>query len=216
MPLLYIPLSCLFLWDNKLWPLFHFKRFIFSTEVEGTYKVLIFTLYTKTVIQKTFPHFSCSSLSCRQCQVCVKVSERRRAEVNRLCYILSIVRIQQQLNVSCADFILWWSIFSTVFMNILFYFYELVDTKGFCQDNLSSPVKTQFFTLFFLPFCFTEEIKWQLSGEKKVWYSVALVVEMNLRKKKNFFHLVSHFGKRVLLRTIKKKKKKIRKLGKKS
>lgn len=201
MPLLYIPLSCLFLWDNKLWPLFHFKRFIFSTEVEGTYKVLIFTLYTKTVIQKTFPHFSCSSLSCRQCQV----EHVEHAEVNRLCYILSIVRIQQQLNVSRADFILWWSIFSTVFMNILFYFYELVDTKGFCQDNLSSPVKTQFFTLFFLPFCFTEEIKWQLSGEKKVWYSVALVVEMNLRKKKNFFHLVSHFGKRVLLRTIKKK-----------
>lgn len=75
-------------------------------------------------------------------------------------------------------------------MNILFYFYELVDTKGFCQDNLSSPVKTQFFTLFFLPFSFTEEIKRQLSGEKKVWYSVALVVEMNLRKKnKKLFSL---------------------------
>lgn len=82
MPLLYIPLSCLFLWDNKLWPLFHFKRFIFSTEVEGTYKVLIFTLYTKTVIQKTFPHFSCSSLSCRQCQV----EHVEHAEVNRLLY----------------------------------------------------------------------------------------------------------------------------------
>lgn len=91
-----------------------------------------------------------------------------------------------------------------------FYFYELVDTKGFCQDNLSSPVKTQFFTLFFLPFRFTEEIKRQLSGEKKVWYSVDLVVEMNLRNKQNFFHLVSHFGKRVLLRTIKKKKKNLK------
>lgn len=205
MPLLYIPLSCLFLWDNKLWPLFHFKRFIFSTEVEGTYKVLIFTLYTKTVIQKTFPHFSCSSLSCRQCQVCVKVSERRRAEVNRLCYILSIVRIQQQLNVSCADFILWWSLFSTLFMNILFYFYELVDTKGFCQDNLSSPVKTQFFTLFFLPFCFTEEIKWQLSGEKKFGIVLLLWWKWTLGTNKTFFTWFHTLGKEFCWGQFKKK-----------
>lgn len=192
MPLLYIPLSCLFLWDNKLWPLFHFKRFIFSTEAEGTYKVLIFTLYTKTVIQKTFPHFSCSSLSCRQCQV----EHVEHTEVNRLLYSQ---HCSNSTTIKCfmCRLLISGDPFSLLCLWIyFFYFYELVDTKGFCQDNLSSPVKTQFFTLCFLPFRFTEEIKWQLSGEKKVWYSVALV-EMNLRKKKKktFFTWFHTLGK---------------------
>lgn len=92
-----------------------------------------------------------------------------------------------------------------------FYFYELVDTKGFCQDNLSSPVKTQFFTLCFLPFRFTEEIKRQLSGEKKVWYSVALVVEMNLRKKnKKLFSLGFTLWEKSFAEDNKKKNLKIR------
>lgn len=164
MPLLYIPLSCLFLWDNKLWPLFHFKRFIFSTEAEGTYKVLIFTLYTKTVIQKTFPHFSCSCHSCRQCQV----EHVEHTEVNRLLYSQ---HCSNSTTIKCfmCRLLISGDPFSLLCLWIYcFYFYELVDPKGFCQDNLSSPVKTQFFTLFFLPFSFTEEIKWQLSGEKSL------------------------------------------------
>lgn len=148
MPLLYIPLSCLFLWDNKLWPLFHFKRFIFSTEVEGTYKVLIFTLYTKTVIQKTFPHFSCSSLSCRQCQV----EHVEHTEVNTLCYILSIVRIQQQLNVSRADFILWWSLFLyCVYEYTFFTFMNWSTQKGFARIIWAPRWKHNFSLYVFSP-----------------------------------------------------------------